>query len=159
MSTTTRPELKPSARHLLSPEGFADVVHLVMRDNEGVEQPLAERLVDEALKFVATAASTPGSGLRPSKLVDMGWHALILHTSLYAKLCAARGRFVHHIPEGPETQRRDDVTLDATVAAIRGAGFEPDEYLWSRIADTELQLGDCMHSECTEGGSNCTAPE
>lgn len=156
MSTTTQKKLTPSARHLLSPDGFADAVHLVMRDNS-VEQPLAERIVDEALKFIATAASTPGTGMRPSKLVDMGWHALILHTSMYEKLCKSQGRFVHHRPEGPTTQRRDDATLDATVAAIRDAGFEPDEYLWSRIADTELQLGDCYHSECTEGGSNCTS--
>ncbi|MEV8623425.1 hypothetical protein [Streptomyces sp. NPDC051079] len=157
--TTTRPELQTTARHLLTEEGFADVVHLVMRDTEGIEQRFAERIVDESLKFVATAASTRGAGLRPSKLVDLGWHALILHTSLYAKLCAAQGRFVHHIPEGPATQRRDDATIQATLTAMREAGYVPDEYLWSRIADTELQLGDCYHSECTEGGSNCTAPE
>ncbi|MFF7610761.1 glycine-rich domain-containing protein [Streptomyces lavendulae] len=133
-------------------------MHLVVRDNEGVEEALAARIVDEALKFVATAATATGRHLRPSKLVDMGWHALILHTEMYRGVCAAAGRFVDHRPEGPETLRRDADTLDRTMDAIREAGYEPDTYLWGPLADTEIQAGDCMHTECTEGGSGCAAP-
>ncbi|MFJ7069219.1 glycine-rich domain-containing protein [Streptomyces sp. NPDC101115] len=157
--STTHVELQSSARHLLTDDGFADVVHLVMRDTDGIEQPLAERIVDEALKFVATAASGAGTGMRPSQLVDIGWHALILHTRTYEALCQKVGRFVHHVPEGPSTLRRDEITIDRTVAAIRAAGFKPDMYLWSPIADTELQLTDCMHTECHDGGTGCAAPE
>ncbi|MFF4421901.1 hypothetical protein ACFY04_14135 [Streptomyces sp. NPDC001549] len=150
--------LKPSARHLLSDDGFNRVVHLVQRDNDGVEEALAVRIVDEALKFVDTATQATGRHLRPSKLVDLGWHALILHTALYRELCIAGGRFVDHRPEGPETLRRDADTLDRTMHAIREAGYEPDAYLWGPSADTEVHAGDCMHSECTEGGSACAAP-
>ncbi|MFJ7159753.1 hypothetical protein ACIQUQ_33035 [Streptomyces sp. NPDC101118] len=156
MATPTIPET--SARQLLSAEGFRRVVHLVMRDNDGVDEPLAVRIVDEAIKFVAAAATTTGRHLRPSKTVDMGWHALILHTAMYRSLCASLGRFVDHRPEGPETLRRDADTLDLTMAAIRDAGYEPDAYLWGPLADAEIHAGDCMHSECTEGGSACTAP-
>ncbi|MFI8447998.1 glycine-rich domain-containing protein [Streptomyces erythrochromogenes] len=150
--------LNPSARHLLSDEGFSRVVSLVQRDNDGLAGLLAVRIVDEALKFVAAAAQTTGRHLRPSKAVDMGWHALILHTALYRELCIARGRFVDHRPEGPETLQRDADTLEFTMSAIREAGYEPDAFLWGPSADTEIHAGDCMHSECTEGGSGCAAP-
>ncbi|MFG2880138.1 glycine-rich domain-containing protein [Streptomyces sp. NPDC048337] len=156
MATPTA--LKTSARHLLSDEGFTRVVHLVQRDNDGVEEALAVRIVDEALKFVAAATQARGRHLRPSKAVDLGWHALILHTALYRELCTGRGRFVDHRPEGPESLRRDADTLNLTMEAIREAGYEPDAYLWGPLADTEVHAGDCMHSECTEGGSGCAAP-
>ncbi|MFK0252535.1 glycine-rich domain-containing protein [Streptomyces sp. NPDC090445] len=152
------PTLVPSARHLLSTTGFTRVVHLVQRDNDGVEDAMATRIVDEALKFVAAAGRSTGRHLRPSKTVDMSWHALILHTAMYRELCSALGRFVDHRPEGPETLRRDADTLGRTMEAIREAGYEPDAYLWGPLADTEIQAGDCMHSECTEGGSACAAP-
>lgn len=155
---TTPTALKPSAHHLLSEEGFARVVHLVQRDNDGVEEALAVRIVDEALKFVAAATRATGRHLRPSKLVDLGWHALILHTAMYRELCTAGGRFVDHRPEGPDTLRRDADTLAHTMDAIREAGYEPDTYLWGLLADTQIHAGDCMHSECTEGGSACAAP-
>lgn len=155
---TTSTSMATSARHLLSQEAFARAAHLVRRDNEGVDQLLAERIVDEALKFVAAAATSTGRHLRPSKTVDMGWHAVILHTQVYRELCGALGRFVDHRPEGPETLRRDADALDRTLDAIRAAGYAPDAYLWGPLADMEIHAGDCMHSECTEGGSACAAP-
>lgn len=155
MTTTT--ELKHSVRHLLTADGFDRVVHLVMRDNEGIDRPLAERIVDEAIKFVVTAATrTSETRLRPSKIVDLGWHALILHTGLYAKLCERAGGFVHHQPEGPETLRWSATTMTATVDAIHAAGYTTDGELWGDTS--EMAWGDCMHSECTEGGSACCAP-
>ncbi|MFK0252133.1 glycine-rich domain-containing protein [Streptomyces sp. NPDC090445] len=149
------PTLAPSARHLLSAEGFTRVVHLVQRDNDGVEEALATRIVDESLRFVVAAGQSTGRHLRPSKAVDMGWHALILHTAMYRELCSSLGRFIDH---RPETLRRDADTLDRTMEAIREAGYEPDACLWGPLADTEIQAGDCMHTECTEGGSACAAP-
>ncbi|MER7509629.1 hypothetical protein ABTX82_14960 [Streptomyces lavendulae] len=41
------------------------MVHLVQRDNDGVEEALAVRIVDEALKFVAAATRATGRHLRP----------------------------------------------------------------------------------------------
>ncbi|MCX4780040.1 hypothetical protein [Streptomyces sp. NBC_01264] len=156
MATPTA--LSASAQHLLTEEGFTRVTHLVQRDNDGIDEALAARIVDEALKFVAAAATSTGRHLRPSKTVDMGWHALILHTEMYREVCGGVGRFVDHRPEGPETLRRDADTLDSTMDAIREAGYEPDAYLWGPLADTEIHAGDCMHSECTSGGSGCAAP-
>ncbi|MEU9946528.1 hypothetical protein [Streptomyces lavendulae] len=84
------------------------MVHLVQRDNDGVEEALAVRIVDEALKFAAATTRATGRHLRPSKPVDLGWHALILHTAVYRELCtASRGltrlpdpTTVAYVPEG-----------------------------------------------------------
>ncbi|MBD3004829.1 hypothetical protein [Streptomyces sp. 5-10] len=153
-------ERKASARDLLLPDQFGRVAALVQRDNDGIDQALAECITDEALKFlVAASQNTSRLRLRPSKVVDLGWHALILHTEIYAMLAGRLGRFIHHRPEGPETLTRVAATAAVTMDAIRDAGYEPDVYLWGPVADIEVKAGDCMHSECTEGGSGCSAPE
>ncbi|MCT9087923.1 hypothetical protein N4G70_03495 [Streptomyces sp. ASQP_92] len=154
-------DLKPSARHLIADESFQGAVRLVRRANPEVDETLAERIVDEALKFVATAAGnkTPGLALRPSRIVDEGWHALIQDTRTYKRLADELGVFVHHVPETPATKKHDEVTVIRTLSAIERAGFVPDLYLWTREAQAEVRVSaDCMHSECTDGGSNCAAP-
>jgi len=159
--TPEAPTLKTSALDMLTEDEANRVAALVVRDNEGVEdQATALSIVDEALKFLAAAANgkNKGKALRPSRVVDMGWHALILHTEIYFKLCHGLGRYLHHRPEGPETLRRDATTLDNTVEAIRNAGYAPNEYLWGMKAETEIKGGDCMHSECNQDGA-CTAPQ
>lgn len=159
--TEMEPELKSSALDLLTEDEVDRVARLVVRDNEGVEShDMAVEIIDEALKFMAAAAKnrTKGRKLRPSRVVDMGWHALILHTEINARVCGKLGRFIHHRPEGPETLRRDATALDETMAAMRDAGYEPREFYWGTRADTEIRGGDCMHSECT-GDGGCTAPQ
>jgi hypothetical protein len=150
-----------SALGLLNNDDAERVAALVVRDNEGVtDQAQALAIVDEALKFLSAATtSKPGDGrrLRPSRVVDMGWHALILHTELYMTLCHKIGRYIHHRPEGPETLRREATTLDITQAAIREAGYEPVEYFWGTKGDTEIKGGDCQHTECHQD-PGCTAP-
>jgi hypothetical protein len=159
MSTTTLTPGTTSARDLLTPETFQSVAATVAGANPEIGPVMAERLVEEAIKFVAAAATRSEGGLRPSRVVDEGWHALILHTGVYARLCAQLGRFVHHLPETPATKRHDEARVDRTLAAIRAAGYEPDEYLWTLTAqEAVLVSADCMHSECTEGGSGCVAP-
>ncbi|WP_327305326.1 hypothetical protein OG730_18865 [Streptomyces sp. NBC_01298] len=141
--------------------GFAIAVRTVERANPHLPEGMAERIVREAVKFVTAAARnrTPGLALRPSRLVDEGWHALLTDTRTYGNLCRLLGRFVHHVPETPATKKHDTATVARTLKAIREAGDEPDEYLWTVEAQSALLVSaDCMHSECTDGGSNCAAP-
>ncbi|GGP37902.1 hypothetical protein [Streptomyces melanogenes] len=166
MTVLTEPgaagELKPSARHLISDEGFGAAVRVVRRANVDVDEAMAGRIVDEALKFVAAAAAnrTPGLALRPARIVDEGWHALIQDTRTYKQLADELGAFVHYVPETPATKRHDDVAVMRTLNAVQRAGFAPDLYLWCKEAQgAVLVSADCMHSECTEGGSGCSAPE
>ncbi|WKD37621.1 hypothetical protein KO717_34190 [Streptomyces xanthophaeus] len=91
---------------------------------------MAGRLVVEALKFVAAAALFPAVRIAPTVEVDEGWHALILHTHLYASLCSRLGRTVHHYPERPDRSRHTPDVLTRTVALIEQAGYTPDAELW-----------------------------
>ncbi|WKX68632.1 hypothetical protein [Streptomyces sp. XD-27] len=116
---------------LLAPDAFRGVVATVMDNNPGMEEPMAGRVVEEALKFVAAAAKFPTAPLRPSRMVDEGWHALILHTALYAELCARLGQFVHHYPDGPGTPDHAPDGHLGTVALIEEAGFSADKELWT----------------------------
>ncbi|WP_078966665.1 phage major capsid protein [Streptomyces sp. WM6378] len=68
----------------------------VTDNNPDMDEATAERIATEALKYVAAAAQFPTVHIQPSKVVDEGWHALILHTQLYAKLCEGLGHFVNH---------------------------------------------------------------
>ncbi|MER8153816.1 hypothetical protein [Streptomyces sp. NPDC094472] len=83
---------------------------------------MAERIVDEAVKFTATCAAFPDARLRPSRVVDEGWHALILHTRVYSELCEGLGHFVHHMPEPPNPFRHDAGELTRTQEMIARRG-------------------------------------
>ncbi|MFB7374188.1 glycine-rich domain-containing protein [Streptomyces sp. NPDC056222] len=105
-------------------------MHTVLDNNPGMEPSMAGRLVVEALKFVHAASLFPTVRIAPTREVDEGWHALILHTHLYATLCSRLGRTVHHYPERPNESRHDPDVLTRTIALIEQAGYTPDAELW-----------------------------
>ncbi|MFI8104847.1 glycine-rich domain-containing protein [Streptomyces sp. NPDC086023] len=154
-TTTTATTTSLDARRLISPAEFEGVVATVLDNNEGMAPADAERITEEAIKFVATAARGRG-GMRPSRTVDEGWHALILHTRVYAALCRRVGRFVHHIPERPDPTRHDPSALEATQARITAAGYEVDRTLWLGPSNGSVPVAaGCEHTSC--GDSNCEA--
>ncbi|WP_240649755.1 hypothetical protein [Streptomyces sp. Z26] len=120
-----------------------------------MDEPTARRVVGEAAKFVAAGAQYD-LPLAPSRTVDEGWHALILHTALYRDLCARHGRFVDHHP-GYDPTHYDPAILDRTRAAIEQAGYTVDPELWrapddgavpvARSASTRrsARSGPCRH--------------
>ncbi|MGW8552688.1 hypothetical protein [Streptomyces tubercidicus] len=91
-----------SARSLLSEEQFAAVCSTVQTDNPDLSENDAAAILTEALAFVAACAQFPAARLVPSRVVDAGWHALILHTQTYAEMCGRLGAFIHHRPETPD---------------------------------------------------------
>ncbi|MEU3990281.1 hypothetical protein AB0F24_18215 [Streptomyces platensis] len=90
---------------------------------------MAQRIASEGLKFVVACAKMPDVALAPSRVVDEGWHALIVHTKAYEELCASLGDFVHHCP-GYDPDNYDPLNLVRTQDAIRIAGYDVDEELW-----------------------------
>ncbi|GAA3938085.1 hypothetical protein GCM10022244_53130 [Streptomyces gulbargensis] len=120
-----------NARSLLSDAAFNGVMHTVLDNNPDWDIDKAGRVVVEALKFVHAAALFPTMRISPTEEVDEGWHALILHTHLYATLCSRLGRTVHHYPERPEAARPDPDVLTRTMALIEQAGYAPDAELWA----------------------------
>jgi hypothetical protein len=108
---------------------------------------LAERIVTEALKFVATGARHRNSSLAPSRVVDEGWHALILHTKLYEGLCASLGGFVHHYPERPDPSRFNGAVLQFTTSLMEHTGYPADLVLWGDPTTGEIVVAaGCQHS-------------
>lgn len=145
-------------RALLSDTEFNGVMHTVLDNNPGMEPDLAGRIVIDALAFLATAARTP-VGLVPSRVVDEGWHALVLHTALYQSLCFRLcGGFIHHLPERPDPSNRAHSSVERTVAAIEAAGYSVDADLWRGPEDTLVTVAaSCRHSD--DGGPIVIIPK
>ncbi|MGW1299038.1 glycine-rich domain-containing protein [Streptomyces sp. NPDC002514] len=134
-------------RALLTPAAFGGVVATVIDNNPGTDEAMAQRIVEEALKFVAAAVQFPTVRITPSNVVDEGWHALILHTNLYEKLCSRLGRFVHHWPERPDAGRHDEHALTRTIALLEQAGHTVDGELWTGPAKALVPVAaNCSHT-------------
>ncbi|MGW7007606.1 glycine-rich domain-containing protein [Streptomyces sp. NPDC054933] len=148
-----------SARDLLTTTEFDAVLSTVARNNPGMPTETAGQIVEEGLKFVATAAQFRTVRIAPSRVVDEGWHALILHTRLYAALCERLGGFVHHYPEPGDPSRHNDEVMARTVALIGEAGYMPDVGLW-RSPDKELVAvaANCSHTP-KPGGCGPIGPQ
>ncbi|MEU8760731.1 hypothetical protein [Streptomyces sp. NPDC048659] len=138
-----------SPRALLSDTAFNGVMYTVLDNNPDWDPFYAGRIAEEALKFVAAAALFPQVKISPTEEVDQGWHALILHTHLYATLCSRLGRTVHHYPERPEAARHDPDTLARTMALIEQAGYTPDTALWAGRRD--MLVGVTRHTPMPGG--------
>ncbi|MEU8589406.1 hypothetical protein AB0C59_20745 [Streptomyces sp. NPDC048664] len=133
---------------LITDREFLSVRSTVMDANPGMNEVMAGRIVEEGLKFVAACSRNPGVGLAPSRIVDEGWHALLLHTAVYAELCARLGdEFVHHYP-GYDPTHYDPPVLDRTREAITALGWAADEELWVAPADEALVsvAAKCQHA-------------
>lgn len=138
-------ELK-TGRSLVAASVFGMLAERVARD-ERVEPGLAVRIVDQALAFLGTCAVSDVA-LSPSAVVDVGWHAFVLHTHEYAAFCQqVAGRFIHHVPfQGDVPAIRGAVaraSIERTRARILAAGFVVDEELW--------QPSNTSCSQCHQG--------
>ncbi len=146
------PEPIPALPRLLITDAqFVSCRGTVMDANPDMPEEMAGRIIDEAIKFVAACAKNPSTGLAPSRIVDEGWHALILHTAMYAELCEQLGSFVHHYP-GYDPTNYDPPILDRTREKIAGLGWEADAELWGPPSDETLVsvAAKCQHApECT----------
>jgi hypothetical protein len=133
-------------RALLSDSQFNNVRATILDNNPGMEPELAGRILVDALAFLATATVSPVP-LAPSRVVDEGWHALILHTQLYQQLALSLGQFVHHVPERPDPGRRSESSLQRTIAAMKASGYEVDTDLWRGPEDSLVTVAaNCQHS-------------
>lgn len=149
--TTISPETV-AAHTLITPDLFDQLTRRVTK-NTGSDRDLSERIVDQALAFLAACANNPEQQLAPSPTVDHGRHAFLLYTREYAAFCQQQaGHFIHHVPhDGPDAPQRPTgaaTVRDTTVDAIRRAGYTVDLELWEVASDN---CGPC-HEE-----GNCSA--
>lgn len=139
-------------RDLVDVELFRRLATRVAAEHPDVDSDLAERIVDQALAFLAAAAGKPGEGLSPSKLVDLGWHQLILSTKEYASLCdRLGGAFIHHVPDDAPGGSPAPGGVRRTIRAIEAAGYVVDHELWPLKA----KCGSCHEDgNCSNSGSD-----
>jgi hypothetical protein len=149
---------RAAGRSLLAHDTFERLVRRIMAE-ENVERTLAEAIMDQALAFLGACALEHAEPLAPSELVDIGWHAFILHTRDYAEFCQRiAGRFLHHVPNDErDADAHGDharATLIRTVAAIEAAGFGVDATLWPAVT------GKCNDpcSQCKNGCADDPPP-
>jgi hypothetical protein len=133
------------ARALIG-DKFASIVQTIHDANPDTTAGMADRIADQGIAFVVACAKNPGIGMAPSRVVDEGWHALLMHSALYRELCARFGTFVDHYP-GYDPTHYDPEILDRTRILISMAGFEIDDELW-RAPDDELVSvsAKCQHA-------------
>lgn len=128
------------------------LVASILKDEQdrGMTLPLAERILDQTLAFLALQAAglERGVSYSPSPLVDIGWHKLITYTVVYQAVCDMLGGFIHHNPfdvPGVDYSAKRRGGIARTVAGLRALGLMVDEPLW-------VVLADCGGPNGCEGG-------
>lgn len=136
--TTAVHETTP-ARELVPAPLFDRLARRIVTDH-GLDRPMAERIMTEALAFLRACATTDRP-LSPSLLVDIGWHTFILYTEPYAKFCErVAGRFLHHVPDDetdadtPGDDQTGHQVLREAIAALTATGHRVDVELWAPVA-------------------------
>ncbi|MFD9815155.1 glycine-rich domain-containing protein [Streptomyces sp. NPDC059080] len=145
MSTAT--PVRTDARALITEGLFGRLVDRIVKD-EQITELLAERIVTDALAFLAACGANQGSTLAPSEQVDIGWHTFLMYTEEYADFCSrVAGRFIHHSPADlPGVSYEPKATTRLrSMAAMRALGYEPFPGLWGSTAEC---------SQCHDGCSN-----
>jgi hypothetical protein len=139
---TATAKVQKTGRAVAGEELFESLAHFVVAHN-GQSPERAEHVADQALAFVVTAA-TATVPMVPSDDVDLGLHALILHTKEYAALCEQHaGRFLHHNPK-PGGGGRDPELVAASARAMKAAGFVVFDDLWTVNGENLAQCdSDC----------------
>jgi hypothetical protein len=116
--------------------------------DSSLDHPTAERIMEQALAFLAACARNPGTRLAPSQEVDKGWHAFLLFTADYAEFCdRVAGRFIHHLPTEPGEESDQGQAVTATVAAMRAIGLHVDSTLWGLVPGCTSDCHQC-HAGC-----------
>ncbi|WP_254707927.1 glycine-rich domain-containing protein [Streptomyces lunaelactis] len=136
-----------TGRRLVDSELFERLVTF-LEFEEDMDRSRAERVMDQALAFIDMAGHRTDVPLSPSRKVDPGWHAFILHSHEYADFCHRRfGAFLHHNPLKGQ-RLRDGAAIKRTVRAIEEMGYVVDHELWGTAAE-------CNAPSCCGDGDGC----
>jgi hypothetical protein len=104
---------------------------------------LAERVVDQTVAFLRLHKDTsPEVSYTPSRIVDMGRHALLLYDEQNEKLSyELAGRRVHHRPmdEPGVDYSINRNTVSMTVTAMENRAITVDYPLWTEEAGSDSQ--------------------
>jgi hypothetical protein len=115
---------------------------LVKRMSYNLED--AEEIEYEYKKFLFLNIKYAGNRIPMSKLVDDIWHAHLLHTRNYSKLCSeVAGFFIHHTPTNTDEENieLEPLYLNNTRGFMKESFGEVNEKFWP--ADPRFACCDC----------------
>ncbi len=140
-------------KSLINEQTWEKLVGYMVKEKD-MERSLAERIMDQALGFLKLISVTPGRTFCPSKTVDIGWHAFLMHTRDYTAFCnEINGQYIHHEPTPVEIVVARTGGVTETVRAMKANGIFVDEVLWTKTADCD---GSCdANGTCGGGGNGC----
>ncbi len=152
---TVMTDRAPLGLDSLIPSALFDRLARRVERETGCDLAFAERVVRQALVFLVACARDAGAPLAPSRTVDAGWHAFILHTREYAEFCdRVAGRFIHHAPDEETGGDRTEAAArtEATVDAMRRMGLPVDVELWAgHGAACSSECGRCCQGHTAQG--------
>lgn len=102
------PQAVQLARSLLADQASLEPIKQYLQEKHRLSAAHTEAQINAYLKYMVLAAIT-NEKLAPSEAADVAWHTHILHTLLYEPWCRRHfGRFVHHVPSGPNVHPAQD---------------------------------------------------
>lgn len=140
-------------KSLINEETWQKLIGYIVQE-KNIERSLAERILDQALGFLKLISLSPGCTFCPSKMVDIGWHAFLMHTRDYIAFCREiNGQYIHHEPTPVEIVVVRTGGVTETVRAMKAKGIVVDEELWANRGDCDGD-GSCdANGAC--GGDGC----
>jgi hypothetical protein len=140
-------------KNLISEQTWEKLIGYIVKDND-LDRSLAERILDQALGFLMVVSLNPGRTFCPSKMVDIGWHAFLMHTRDYIAFCnKVNGQYIHHEPTAVEIVVPQTGGVIETVRAMKANSIVVDEELWTSRGDCDGD-GGCDANGCC-GGDGC----
>lgn len=142
--TVTTTHAAPTAaelRALLPADVFARVAARTAAEHS-MPADLADRSLAQTLTMLHAIAAHPGTRIHPTRVIDVSWHMLILHTADYIGLCdRLAGHYLHHNPADGATDF--GAAVRASAQTLRDLGYEIDEELWAMLKATNC------HNTCS----------
>jgi hypothetical protein len=136
-----------------------DIVQRISSDNN-ISYDEALQIFGETKRFLYLCGCYSG-GFAPTTLIDLGWHAFILHTWDYQEFCMKYfGKFIHHFPNNRDTDFGSALrTINNTKVVARSVFGELSSY-WNYEAKSMTVLqgtNECSDFPCKEcsGTSTC----
>jgi len=155
----TQQELQAKARdamEIFKKFELENVVKRVMKENPNWTQERANVAVEEYRKWLVLCSITPDLRLGMcSTDVDEIWHAHILFTREYMKLCnAIAGRYIHHQPTSDEEKASGDNSTSLLTKKVLKCVFGNVHPVWSRAVAEANCCSDCGHNK-EKNEANC----
>ena len=140
-SVLEAPEIELLNKNLIDEVTWERLVSRIVED-EGLNRPLAERVMDQTLGFLSLVKFEPDGHYSPSALVDIGWHTFILYTKSYAAFCRDFvGHFIHHDP------------TDMPGVDYSSGSTSVDDALWAHFHANDCTESDGDGDQGCKGGS------